>query len=124
MRSARLLVIDPNGFPESLYLELDMPVDWLLRFTERAILPSALHHIARLNVEVERVGQVFNFQLPDIAGLVNRDTLLLQCFVERNEAAAVQSIAAAQKENAEVFVGERAGDGKVFCIHPPILHTT
>ena len=52
-----------------------------------------------------------------------RDEFLLQRLVERNEAAAVQRIAAAQEKDAEVFMGERAGDGNVFCIHPSILHT-
>ncbi len=44
-------------------------------------------------------------------------------FVERNEAAAVQCIAAAKEKDAEVFMGEQAGDGEVFCIHASILHT-
>ena len=86
-----------------------------------AILPSALHDIASLDVEVERVGQVFDLQLPHSPGLVDGDEFLLQCLVEGNETTAVQRIAAAQEKDAEVFMGERAGD--VFCIHASILHT-
>src|SRR5437868_5686261 len=79
---------------------------------ECAILPAAFHNVAGLNVEVQNIGQVLDLKLPDVSSLVDHDTFLLQCFVEWNEPAAVESIGSPQEENAEIFMGEGAGDGK------------
>jgi len=42
---------------------------------------------------------------------------LLQRFVERDEAASVEGIGPAQDKDAEVFVGEWAGDGEGIQVH-------
>ena len=80
---------------------------------ERAVLPPAFHHVAGLNVEIEKLGEVFDFELPDIAGFVDGDALLLQRFVERDEAPAVERVRAEQQKDAEIFVSVGAGDGDV-----------
>ena len=81
---------------------------------QRPILAPSLHDIAGLHVEVQRLREVFDLQLPDVAGLVDDDAFLLQGFIERDEAASVKSIAPAQDKDAEVFVGKWAGHRDVF----------
>ncbi len=88
---------------------------------EGAILPPALHHVAGLDVEIEMLGEILDFELPDVAGLVDRDAFLLQRIVEWDEALAVEGVGSEEQEDAEVFVGVGAGDGEVLGIHASIL---
>jgi hypothetical protein len=77
----------------------------------------AFHDIASLDVEIEMLGQVLDFELPDITGLVDRDAFLFECFVQWNETGAVESIGSEEQEDAEIFMGVGTGDGGVLGIH-------
>ena len=83
----------------------------------RAILPSAFHHVAGLDVEIEDFGEILHLKLPDMAGLVDDDASLLQGVVERKKAGAIEIVAPEQQIQAEVFVSVRAGYGELMQVH-------
>ena len=84
---------------------------------EGAVLAPAFHDIAGLDVQIEMLRQVLDFELPDIASFVDRDALLLQRIVKRDEALAVDGVGSEEQEDAQIFVGVGAGDGEVICVH-------
>lgn len=57
---------------------------------QRAILPSALHHIVSLRVKVEKFGAILDLDFSHHAGLVDDNMLLLERLIERDETAAVK----------------------------------
>ena len=46
------------------------------------------------------LGEVLDFELPDIAGLVDRDAFLLQRIIERDEALAVEGVGAEEQDQS------------------------
>ncbi|HYY42464.1 MAG TPA: hypothetical protein VE775_06995, partial [Pyrinomonadaceae bacterium] len=76
---------------------------------EHAILLPALHDVARLHVHLF-VRDVLNGKLIHLARLVDDDLALRECFGERQNVFAGETVGAVYEEDGEVLVSVRAGD--------------